>query len=108
MQHVQYWGCETNHLYRDFPHKGEKMTIFHNIQEVEILKDMGGIIPSIYVVLDNKKMKYQSPMIEVEVKIDNQLIAILINSRAIHSYINANIVEIFHFQRSKHNKSWSV
>ena len=25
-----------------------------------------------------------------------------------HSYINSNIVKIFHLQRSKHNKSWLV
>jgi hypothetical protein len=47
-------------------------------------------------------------MIEVEGKINNEPIAILIDSRASHSYINANIVEIFHLQRSKHKKSWLV
>jgi hypothetical protein len=47
-------------------------------------------------------------VIEVEGKIDNQPITILIDSRSIHSYINSNIVEIFHLQRSKHKKSWSV
>jgi predicted aspartyl protease len=47
-------------------------------------------------------------MIEVEGKIDNHPIAILIDSGASHSYINANIVEIFHLQRSKHKKSWLV
>jgi hypothetical protein len=45
---------------------------------------------------------------EVEGKIDNQPIAFLIDSRAIHSYINSNIVERFHLQRSKHKKSWLV
>ena len=55
--------------------------------------------------MDNKQAEYQSPMIEVEGKIDNQLIAILIDSGARHSYINSNIVEIFHFKRSKHDKS---
>ena len=47
-------------------------------------------------------------MIEVEGKVDNQPIVILIDSGASHSYINANIVEIFHLQRSKHMKSWLV
>jgi hypothetical protein len=40
----------------------------------------------------------------VEGKIDNHPIAILIDSRASHSYINSNIVEIFHLKRSKHKK----
>jgi hypothetical protein len=47
-------------------------------------------------------------MIEVEGKIDNQPIAILIDSGASHSYINPNLVEIFHLQRRKHEKYWLV
>jgi hypothetical protein len=47
-------------------------------------------------------------MIEVEGKIDNQPIAILIDSRASHSYINDNIVERFHLQKSNHKKYWLV
>jgi hypothetical protein len=107
-QPVQCWGCEGNHLYRDFPHKGERMRIVHNIQEDEIVEYMGGNMPRIYAALDNKQEKYQSPMIEVEGKIDNHPIAILIDYGASHSYINSNIVEIFHLQRSKHKKSWLV
>jgi hypothetical protein len=53
-------------------------------------------------------VEYQSPMIEVEGKINNEPIAILIDSGDIHSYINDNIVEIFHLQRSKHKKYWLV
>jgi hypothetical protein len=47
-------------------------------------------------------------MIEVEGKIDNQPIEILIYFGASHSYIKFNIVEIIHLQRSKHNKSCLV
>jgi predicted aspartyl protease len=47
-------------------------------------------------------------MIEVEEKIDNHPITILIDYGASHTYINANIVEKFQFQRSKHKKSWLV
>jgi hypothetical protein len=55
-----------------------------------------------------RKQWYQSPMIEVEGKINNEPIAILIDYGGIHSYINSNIVEIFNLQRSKHKKSWLV
>jgi hypothetical protein len=47
-------------------------------------------------------------VIEVEGKIDNQPIAILIDFEASHSYIKSNIVEIFHLQGSKHKKYWLV
>ena len=84
------------------------MRTIHNIQEVETVEEMGGNMPSIYAALDNKQVEYRSPIIEVEGKIDNQAIAILIDYEASHSYINSKIVEIFHFQRSKHNKYWLV
>jgi hypothetical protein len=47
-------------------------------------------------------------MIEVEGKINNDPMTILIDYGASHSYINDNIVERFHLQRSKHNKYWLV
>jgi hypothetical protein len=84
------------------------MRNFHNIQEDEAVKYMGGNMPRIYAALDNKHVEYQSPMMEVEGKIDNQPIEILIDSEASHSYINVNIVERFHLQRSKNKKCWLV
>jgi hypothetical protein len=84
------------------------MRTVHNIQEAETVEDMGGSMPRIYAALDNKQEEYQSPMIEVEGKINNHPIAILIDSGASHSYINSNIIEIFHLQRSKHKKYWLV
>jgi hypothetical protein len=107
-QPIKCWGCEGDHLYRDFPHKGENMRIVHNIQEVDTVEDIGKSMPRIYAALDNKQEEYQSPMIEVEGKIDNHPIAILIDSGASHSYINPNLVEIFHLQRRKHEKYWLV
>jgi hypothetical protein len=65
---------------------------------------MGGSMPRIYAALENKQEKYQSPMIEVEGKINNHIIAILVDSGASYSYINSNIVEIFHLKMSKHKK----
>jgi hypothetical protein len=69
---------------------------------------MGGSMPRIYAALANKKEEYQSPMIDVEGNIDNQPTTLLIDSRAIHSYIYPNLVEIFHLKRRKHGKSLLV
>ena len=65
---------------------------------------MGIGVQGIYVALDNKEAEYQSHIIEVEGMINNQTIAILIDSRASHSYIDPKMVERFHFPRSKHGK----
>jgi hypothetical protein len=47
-------------------------------------------------------------MIELEGMINNQTIAILIDSGASHSYIDLKMVKSIHFPRSKHGKSWLV
>jgi hypothetical protein len=47
-------------------------------------------------------------MIEEESKINNQIIVILIDSGAIHSYIDPKMVEILHFPINKHEKSGLV
>jgi hypothetical protein len=84
------------------------MRIVHNIQEAKTIEDMGGSMQSIYASLDIKQVAYQFLMIEVEGKIDNHSIDILIDFGARHSYINSNIVERFHLQRRNHKKYWLV
>jgi hypothetical protein len=68
-------------LYRDCPHREDRMRIVHNIQEETIMEYVAKNIPRIYVTLDNQQEYHQSNMIEVEGKISNQPIAILIDSR---------------------------
>jgi hypothetical protein len=72
------------------------------------MEDMGRNVPRIYAALENNKVGFQSHMIEVEGVINNQTIAILIDSGASHSYIDPKILEIFHSPRRKHGKYWLV
>jgi hypothetical protein len=95
-------------MYRDCPHRGEKVRTVHNVQQAETVEDMGINVPRIYAALDNKKAEYQSHMIEVEGMINNQTIAILIDSVSSHSYIDPKMVESLQLPRSKHGKSWLV
>jgi predicted aspartyl protease len=73
----------------------------HNIQEATIVEDMGRI----YAALDDRQEEYQSNMIEVEGKIINQPITILIDSRASHFYIDPNIVDRLHLEKNKLGKT---
>jgi hypothetical protein len=41
---IQCWGCKWDHIFRDFPHRGEKFRIVHNIQ-AETVEDMGRNVP---------------------------------------------------------------
>jgi hypothetical protein len=105
---IQCWGCGGDHMYRDCPHKGEKLRTVHNVQEVDIVEDMGINVPWIYAALDNKKAEFHLHMIEVEVKINNETIAILIDSRASNSYLDPKMVERLQLPRRKLGKSWLV
>jgi len=45
-------------MYRDCPHIGEKVRTVHNVQQAEIVEDMGRNVPRIYAALDNKKDEF--------------------------------------------------
>jgi hypothetical protein len=105
---MQCWGCKGDHRFRDCPHRGEKSRVVHNVQRAETVEDMGRYVPRIYAALDNKQAEYQSHMIEVEGMINNQTLAILIDSGASHSYIDPKMVESLQLPRRKHGKSWLV
>jgi hypothetical protein len=105
---IQCWGCGGDHMYRYFPHRGEKVRIVHNVQQTDTVEDMGKNVPRIYATLDNKQVEFQSHMIEVEGKIKNQTIAILIDSGASHSYLDPKMVEKFQLPRRNLGKSWLV
>jgi hypothetical protein len=97
---IQCWGCKEDHLYKDFPHRKDRVKIVHKIQEAKTVKDMGRI----YAALNDRQAEYQSNMIEVEGKIINQPIAILIDSEESHYYIDPKIVDRFHLEKSKLGK----
>jgi hypothetical protein len=101
-------GCEGDHMYKYCPHRGDKMKTMHNIQQEETLEGVGRSMPRIYATLDNKQVDYKSHMIEVEGNIDNQPISILIDSVAIHNYIDPDLVERFKLKKCKHEKYWLV
>jgi hypothetical protein len=105
---IQCRGCKGDHKYRYCPHKSDKVRYFHNVQQPKTMEDMGKSVPRIYASLDDKQVKFQSHMIEVEGMINNHSFTILIDLGASHSYIYPKVVEIFHFPRSKHGKSWLV
>jgi hypothetical protein len=105
-QPIQCWGCGGNHMFRDCSQRGEKARTAHSVQQAATVKDMGGSVPRIYTVLDNKQTEFQLHMIEVEGIINDQPIAILIDSGASHSYLDPKMVE--RFPGSKLGKPWLV
>jgi hypothetical protein len=107
-QPMKCWGCNENHMFRDFPQRREKLRTTHNVQQAVIVEDMGRSVPRIYVSLDTKQAEFWLHMIDVEGKINDQPIAILIDSGASHSYLDLKMVERFQLTRSKLGKPWFV
>ena len=65
-------------------------------------------IPRIYAVLEDRQEDHQSTVVEVEGKIVEQYVSILIDPGSTHSYITPRVVEICAFKKLKHSKSWLV
>jgi c-di-AMP phosphodiesterase-like protein len=105
---MECWGCKGNHRYRYFPHINDKVRVIQNVQQHETVEDMGSRMERIYETLDNKQVEFQSHMIEVEGMINNRTLIVLIDSGAIHRYIDPRVVERFHLSRRKHENSWLV
>jgi hypothetical protein len=82
--------------------------MYNKLKQWRTWEEMGRNVSRIYAALDNKQANYHSHMIEVEGMINNQTISILIDSGAIHSYIDPKMVESFHLPRSKNEKYWLV
>jgi hypothetical protein len=97
---IQCWGCKEDRLYKDCPHRKDRVKTVHNIQESTIVKDMR----IIYATLNDRKEEYQSNMIEVEGKIINHHVVILIDSGESHCYIDPKIVDRLHLEKSKLGK----
>jgi predicted aspartyl protease len=95
-------------MYKYFPHRSERVRSVHNEKQDETMEDMGKSVPNIYASLDNMQFEFQSHMIEVEGKINNRPIAILIDSGASHSYLDPKMMEWFQFPRNKLGKPWMV
>jgi hypothetical protein len=51
---IKCWGCKGYHMYKDYPHRSERVKIGHNAQLAEIVEDMGKSVPKIYVALEKK------------------------------------------------------
>jgi hypothetical protein len=105
---MECWGCKGDCRYIYCPHISDKVRTVHNFQQAQMIEDMGRRVPRIYAALDNKQDEFQSHMIEVEGMINNHAFTILIDSRAIHSYIDPKVVEILRLPRSRHEEYWLV
>jgi predicted aspartyl protease len=80
-------------------------TTVQNLQEYSTVGDVGRSIHRIHAVVDGRQVDHQSTIMEVEGKIHDNIISILIDTVAILIYITPALVEENKLKREKHAKS---
>ena len=75
---------------------------------MHIVGDVGHSIPRIYAVVDNKQADHQASIIEMDGKICDQFISILIDLGSNDSYINPQLVDKCRLRKEMHANSWLV
>ena len=79
-----------------------------NIQEAKTMGQVERIVPRIYAALEDCQEDHQSTMVEVEGKIVEQSVFVLVDPRSTYNYITPRIFEMCAFKKLKHIKSWLV
>jgi hypothetical protein len=83
-------------------------TMVHNLQEASTVGDVGRSLHRINAVVDGRQADHQSSVVEIEGKINNTHIYVLIDPGATLSYITPGIVDSNKLKKTRHAKSWLV
>ena len=70
--------------------------------------DVGHNIPKIYTIVENKQVDHQASIIEMDGKICDQVVSILIDPGSHYSYINHDLVDKCGLRTKMHAESWLV
>ena len=77
---------------RNCPLENESARLAYNIHEAEIVGQVARTAPRIYAALEDHQEDHQSIVVEVEGKIVEQSVSILIDPGSTHSYITPRVV----------------
>ena len=77
------------------------------LQEEPMVEDIAGT-SRIYASLDGRQEDHQDTMVEIEGKVSNTSISILIDCDYCQIYVSTKIVDVYKIENVKHNKPWLV
>ena len=89
---VKCWECNGPHYASFFPNWKKTVSNIHTVQEDMNVGDLERIMPRIKAALENMQGDYQTSMVEVEGKLNQTPISILIDPGASFSYIYTDLV----------------
>ena len=67
----------------------------YSAYEAQTAGDVGHHIPLIYAIVDNKQADHQASIIEMDGKLCDQIVSILIEPGSNYSYVNHDLVDTF-------------
>ena len=105
---LECWTSGEEHLRRDFCQNQGSRPKIYNAQEGQIVGDVGQSIPHIYVSVDNIQGEHQAFITEMDGKICDQVIYILIDPRSNYSYFSLDLVDKCGLSKELHVESWLV
>jgi hypothetical protein len=106
---LKCWECGEPHLRRNCPClNSANKTSIHNLQEASTVGDMGKSLHRINAAIDGRQADHQSSVVEIEGKINNSRISVLIDPGATLSYVTPDVVESNKLKKLKHAKPWLV
>ena len=105
---MRCWTCGGDHHKRYCPqYQGVRPQIY-SVHEALIIGDVGQRVPHIYAALDNKQEDHQTSIIEMNGKLCDQVISILIDPGSNYSYVSPDVVDKCGLSKEMHAESWLV
>ena len=106
---IKCWGCNGSHFFRNFPHNPNmKMAPVIMLHESSTVHYITRHIRRNNVTLEDQQEYHQSTMLQVEGKILNTHVSILIDSGASLSYIAPRVVYKCKHFKEKQKNAWLV
>ena len=92
---IKCWDCNEPHYALVCPYRKKTVSNIHTVQEEMTVGDLARGMSRINVALKNRQVDYQTSMVEVEGKLNQTPIAILIDAGDSLSYVSPSLVETY-------------
>ena len=101
-------GVQWPHYALVCPNRKKPNSNIHTVQDEMTVGEFARTMPRINAALENRQADYQTSMVEVEGKLNQTPISILIDPGAILSYVSPDLVEKCKLSVENFAKSWLV
>lgn len=90
---IVHWTCGKDHHRKDCPQNQGGRPQIYSSQEKHIVGDVGQSVPRIHGTVDNKQVGHQASVIEMDGKICDQVIYVMIDLGSNHTYVGPDFMD---------------